>query len=138
MNENLIPFNELTEEEHRKIAQKGGKASVKARREKKLMKQTLETLLQMTLNGKAPAELDKIKSLDGLKGKNLTVVEAMMLVQVKHALSGDLSAAAFIRDMVGEKPAEKLTVSAQVKNPFSELSTDELRKIVDKIDDLSE
>jgi hypothetical protein len=131
MSENLIPFNELTEEEHRKIAQKGGKASVKARREKKLMKQTLETLLQMTLNGKEAADLDEIKSLDDLKGKNITVSEAMMLVQVKHALSGDLAAASFIRDMVGEKPAEKLSVSAQVNNPFADLTTEELRKLVD-------
>ena len=36
---NLKPFNELTVEEHREIAKKGGQASVKARREKKLMSQ---------------------------------------------------------------------------------------------------
>ena len=33
-NENLIPFNERTEEEQRKIQRKGGIASGKARREK--------------------------------------------------------------------------------------------------------
>ena len=39
MNEdNLIPFNERTEEEQRKIARMGGIASGKVRKEKKLLK----------------------------------------------------------------------------------------------------
>lgn len=43
MNENnLIPFNERTEDEQREIARAGGKASGKARRERKLIRQALE------------------------------------------------------------------------------------------------
>ena len=36
--ENLISFTELTEEEHREIASKGGKASIKARRKNSYMR----------------------------------------------------------------------------------------------------
>lgn len=37
--ENLIPFTDLTEEQQRELAVKGGKASVKAKKKKKLMTQ---------------------------------------------------------------------------------------------------
>ena len=45
-NENLIPFNERTEEEVRAIAKKGGINSGKARKEKAALKKTLLTLLE--------------------------------------------------------------------------------------------
>ena len=54
--DNLKPFNELTEEEQRIIASKGGKASVKARKEKKLMSQIYADFLceefDITVEGK--------------------------------------------------------------------------------------
>jgi len=42
---NLIPLNKRTKSEQREIAKKGGKASVKARREKKLMSAILADYL---------------------------------------------------------------------------------------------
>lgn len=39
--EDLIPFNKLSEAEHKEIASRGGKASVKARRAKKQCKKCL-------------------------------------------------------------------------------------------------
>lgn len=39
---NLIPFNERTEDEQREISRKGGKASGEARRERKLIREALE------------------------------------------------------------------------------------------------
>ena len=44
-NDNLIPFNQRTEEEQREIARQGGIASGKVRKEKATMKKTLEMLL---------------------------------------------------------------------------------------------
>ncbi len=44
-NENLKPFNEMSEEQHKKISSKGGKASGKSKREKKRFKECLETIL---------------------------------------------------------------------------------------------
>lgn len=44
-NKNLIPQNKRTKSEQREIAKKGGKASVKARREKKLMSAILADYL---------------------------------------------------------------------------------------------
>ena len=48
--DNLIPFNERTEEEQREIARQGGIASGEARREKATMRKTLERMLQETNN----------------------------------------------------------------------------------------
>lgn len=45
--ENLIPFNQRTEEEQRELAKKGGIASGKARRRKATIRKTLETIMEM-------------------------------------------------------------------------------------------
>lgn len=49
--ENLIPFNKLTEDEQRELARKGGKASVKARRERKTIAETMQKLLDDEVEG---------------------------------------------------------------------------------------
>lgn len=49
MNNNLIPQSERTKEEQREIARKGGIASGKARRRKKLIREQLELLLSLPL-----------------------------------------------------------------------------------------
>jgi hypothetical protein len=72
VNENLIPFDQRTEEEQREIAKKGGQASVVARRKKRDMKKLLETLLD-----------DKIKDKDG---NEYTREVAMALTLVSIAL----------------------------------------------------
>ena len=48
--ENLKPFNTLTEEKQREIASKGGKASVEARRKKKVFKEAIEKQLGHNLS----------------------------------------------------------------------------------------
>lgn len=45
--DNLVPMNERTKEEQREIATMGGKASGEARRQKKAMREMLETCLEM-------------------------------------------------------------------------------------------
>jgi hypothetical protein len=70
-----------------------GIASGKARREKKAMKDTLETLLSMPLKDGAAANLDDIQSVAAMKGKNITVQEAIMFAQIQKAIKGDTKAA---------------------------------------------
>lgn len=48
--ENLKPFNKLTENEQRKIAQKGGKASGKSRRKRKTYAEMAKAKLNSILN----------------------------------------------------------------------------------------
>lgn len=44
--QNLIPFNKMTESERRKIAKMGSEASIKARREKASLKKSIKWLLE--------------------------------------------------------------------------------------------
>lgn len=93
MNEdNLIPFNELTKEEQREIARKGGKASVEARRKRKTLKEELLLLLE--------------------KGDTQ---EKVSLALIKQALEGNTKAFEVIRDSIGEKPTDKLEANVGVK-----------------------
>ena len=109
--QNLIPGgHKFTREE----ASRGGKASAQARRERKAMKETLETLMTMTMNPGNHADLEGIKSFKDLKGKNISVQEAILVTQVQKALKGDAAATAFVRDMLGEKPGEKMEITGAI------------------------
>ena len=87
-NENLIPMNKRTEKEQREIAVKGGKESVKVRREKKLLRETLEEALS-------------IKTKTGNKYIDITTA------LIKQAENGNVRAYEVIRDTLGQKNPEK-------------------------------
>ena len=91
--EDLIPFDQRTEEEQKKIRQKGGKASGKARRRKKLLKE----LLQL--------ELENIGE-NGEKNE-ISITKAL----VTQAKKGDVKAYKTIRDTIGEAPVQKIQVN---------------------------
>ena len=93
--ENLKPFNQLTKEEQRELARKGGKKSGKVRAERKKFKDDLLLALETIKNGKTLQELG---------------IEAIM----SKFIEGDMQAFTIIRDTIGEKPTEK--VEADVKN----------------------
>lgn len=128
--EDLIPLSERTIEEQKTIAQKGGIASGKARREKKAMKETLETLLSMPLKSGKAANVETIKSIAALKGKNITVQEAIMLAQIQKAIKGDTRAAEYVRDTSGNKLKDEVALSGGINNPFAGMTTEELKKLI--------
>ena len=80
-------------------------------------------------SGKA-TDLDEIKNIAALKGKNITVQEAIMLAQIQKAMKGDTKAAEYVRDTSGNKLKEGVELSGGINNPFAGLSTDELRKLI--------
>jgi len=105
--DNLIPFNERTEDEQREIAKQGGIASGEARRKKKLIKETIIEMLDMPLK---KGELSEVETFGDAKSKrsNLTVQEAMVAALFKRALSGDTFAFSALRDTIGQKPTDKV------------------------------
>ena len=131
--ENLIPFNERTEEEQKRIARMGGKASGEARRRKKTMKENLELLLTMSVGKGEKADIEKGENIKDYAKENVTVEQAMLIAQIQKALKGDAQAFEMIRDLIGEKPVDKKEVSASVQhdNPFEGLTTEELKKLID-------
>lgn len=106
----------FTREEH----VKGGKASAASKRRKKEMRERLELLLSMPISSGKGAELEKIKSYGAIKGKNVTVEDAILIAIAQKAMKGDISAGTFIRDTVGEKPTENKNVTIVDTDWFTE------------------
>ena len=127
--QNLIPMNKRTESEQRVICSKGGVASGETRRRKRDAKEIMEILLSMQIKDGKSSDIAGIRNFMDMHGKNITVEEAMHLKVVQKALKGDLNAYDRALAIVGEKPAEKVKVDANV-NPMAELTTEELRKLI--------
>lgn len=118
MAENLIPQSERTKSEQRVIARKGGIASGKARREKKLMRETLDVLLSMPIKNGKFADVDDIRNFAAIKGKNISVQEAIMIAQIQKAMKGDTRAAEYVRDTIGQKPTDNVNMSMNLPVMF--------------------
>lgn len=105
-NNNLVPFNVNNASEN---GRKGGLASVKAKKERKTMRECLTTLLELKASEDSK-ELIK-KTLDN---KNIDTTEeitnqlAICLALINKAINGDTKAYEVIRDTIGEKPTDKL------------------------------
>ena len=98
---------------------------------RKERREALDILLNMPLKKGKVYSAEEIKSFADLKGKNITIDQAMSVCLIQKALKGDLSAIAMVRDTIGEKPVENVKVDANVtKNPFDELTADELRALI--------
>lgn len=97
--DNLVPVTMRSKEEARAISSKGGIASGKSRRKKKLFRECFDELLSGDV-------IDK-------DGTVMMGVEKMAAVYFKKGIQGDLPSAIFVRDTVGQKPVEKV-VTAEV------------------------
>lgn len=102
--ENLVPFNKMTEEQQREIARKGGIASQKKQKERKKLKEDLLIALGIVKGDKTIQEIG---------------VEAIL----DKFMSGDIQAFTTIRDTIGEKPRD------EVKNVIT--YEDTLKKVSD-------
>lgn len=90
---NLIPNDQRTPSQRRANASKAGKASGRARKKKKELREALRTLLE-----------SKLQTDDGI----LTGTEAMALKAFRSAISGDWKAWELVRDTSGQKPVDKV------------------------------
>jgi hypothetical protein len=109
--DNLIPQSERTKEEQRAIARKGGIASGKARREKRLMRETLDLLLNMPIKDGTFADVESIRNFASIKGKNISVQDAILIAQIQKAMKGDTRAAEYVRDTIGQKPTDSVDMN---------------------------
>jgi hypothetical protein len=101
-------FSKMTPEERRENGRKGGIASGEAKRKKRAMRDRLEILLEMPIKSGREVDIENIRNFASLKGKNITVEDAMMIAQIQKALKGDTVAAAFVRDTIGQNPTTRI------------------------------
>lgn len=103
-----------TSEEARRIGSKGGKASAKARRKKKLMKEQIELLLSLPFPDVRDKTGKKIKNVFkqlGIEEENIDNQMAIIVALWQKALKGDYQAFIALRDTVGEKPKEEIKIN---------------------------
>lgn len=96
--ENLKPVQ--SKEEARERGRKGGIKSGEVRRQKKLMRETLEDLLKLPLKD---ASIEEITCLDGVQKKNITVQQALLIKQIQKGLLGDNDSFKIIREILNDK-----------------------------------
>ena len=126
-------FAKMTPEERSMWGKIGAQKSIETKRKRKEMRETLDVLLKMPMKKGKVYDAEDIKCFAELKGKNISIDQAMMVCLVQKALKGDLSAIAMVRDTIGEKPVEKVEATV-TKNPFDELTADELRELIKQND----
>jgi hypothetical protein len=106
------PIDDNPPERAREIHSMGGIASGVSKRRKKLIKETIETILELPVKDKRVK--DGLKRI-GLTTEDMTQQSLMVLGVMKRAQNGDPYAATFIRDSIGQKEAEKLDLIQPVQ-----------------------
>ena len=86
-------------EEQREKARKAGKKSAEVRRARKNLREELLDLLQVKVEGK--------------NGKKVNTQEAISSALIRQAMMGNVRAYETIRDTIGEKPVENVTIKAR-------------------------
>lgn len=127
--QNLIKNEDLTPEQRRKNASKAGKASAKKRQQNK----TFKEIISRFLDGQVSDERLKQQMIDfGFADKEVSNKSCAVFALWKEAIKGNTKAFELLRDTIGEKPQDKINISGEVNNPFSGMTTEELRKILNE------
>lgn len=99
---NLIPFENLTESEHRKICSMGGKASGEARRRRKTQREFLENALDMKI--KTIPKLKKLAEQLGINADECTLQELLTIkLLLNTADKSDISSLKDVTALLGEQ-----------------------------------
>lgn len=101
--QNLKPIKTLSKEEAKKRGSKGGKASAKAKRERKAVKEQMLMLLSL------PLKDERVKAKFEELGINTSDMDNQMALTVslyQNALKGNVKAMSLILEVIGEKVIE--------------------------------
>ena len=113
--DNLIPANKRTEEELRQMTRNGGLASVKARREKKKLREMVEIFGSLKVDKKNSRLMDDL----GIDEEYHTRFMQGVVSLFSKANKGDVAAFNAIRDIIGEKPVDETKVTGSVQTDIS-------------------
>ena len=124
---NLVPFDERTESEQREIASAGGKASGKARRRKKSMKQKMQLLLSLPAADNDQTELSAMGVDPDDMDNEMVLVKALFIA----AAAGDTRAFDRIQDVLGRSVArEELALKKQEAKKRNTPSNGKLEELI--------
>lgn len=112
--QNLIPFNAMTEKQQREIARKGAKASSIARKEKASLRKSLETLLNSDIRITKGAIYDRFLAM-GIDISNKSMAELANLGLLYGALEGNATNYKTIMEANNEIAVEGVVTSPTLK-----------------------
>ena len=109
--QNLIPFTAVTESEHRAIASKGGKASAKARQERK----TVQNMLTKYFDSKISddKQLKKLADKIGIEGDESVKYLYTVVCAMNTLKKGELKDLKLIMELLGETPQSESSEAVQ-------------------------
>ena len=107
--DNIIPF-EKGSQRAIDAGKKSGEVRRKKAQERQSLKNSLKTLLTVSLKRGEIVEIDEIMDLAEVENMNIDVQTAISIATIQRALQGDIQAVQFIRDTIGEKPSDKVEV----------------------------
>ena len=109
--QNLIPFTAMTESEQRAIAPKGGKASAKARQERK----TVQNMLTKYFDSKISddKQLKKLADKIGIEGDESVKYLYTVVCAMNTLKKGELKDLKLIMELLGETPQSESSEAVQ-------------------------
>lgn len=96
---NLKPVDKTQKKRASELGKKGVKVTNEVLRRKKELKQIAIEMMELSLKD---GKLDDLTSMN-VKGKNITVKEALIFAQFKKAMEGDETALRLVLQFVGDK-----------------------------------
>ena len=112
-------------EEDRAIHIAGGKALQATLEQRRSIKEILEDLSRRTVT---PEEAEQYNIKEGT-----TLLEAANLAQIRRAMRGDTKAAEYIRDTLGEKPADKISAEVTALTPEDKEMLERVQRRLEEI-----
>ena len=109
-------------EKARELQKLGAEAKIRNKAERVKMRDELNTLLKLSLKKGDLVTKDDVLNLEEAQEKNVSVQTAINVAMIQRAIMGDVQAATWVRDTLGEKPTDKveldqsLTIEAWAKN----------------------
>ena len=100
---NLIPYSERSENEARENGRKGGIASGESRRKRKLLKDSMNALLELPVS--STKEYNALIKM-GIDIEDIDNSQLIVLALFNRARSGDVAAIKELRNLIGEDSSE--------------------------------
>ena len=111
--DNLKPFQK-GDPRASEYGRKGYLKKMENLRQRKAMKKVLNDICSLGIEKGIIVSPEEVQSMAELENTNIDVQTAILMSMVQQAVSGDVKAATFVRDTLGEKPKEEVDVSASI------------------------
>ncbi len=121
---NLVPFSDLTEEEHKTLCSKAGKASGETRRKQRDMREVAKAILYHAMDEKQIQEV--LGTSESLLDGDKSVMAVLTARMVQEAGKGSYKHYETLRDTAGFKPKDEVGITADI-------ITDADRALMDKV-----